>query len=180
MSQIIKHVPISAPTDKVWQVLADFGGAEKWAPTVVQSRCSTKLDRGVGAKRILTTSRGDVTEEAIVEWNEGRSFTFEIPAGLASIIRQLRETWSVENSSAGTDVVVIMDYQMKDGVLNSILDSLVVRRELGRILTQNLAGLKHHIETGERVSPKTTKLPVAAVVERALSFKHVSPRTNAG
>ncbi|CAG0947014.1 hypothetical protein ANRL1_03557 [Anaerolineae bacterium] len=103
----------------------------------------------MGAKRILTTSTGETTEEAVVEWNEGQSFTFEIPNGLASIIKILRETGSVEHSSQGTEVVVTMDYHMKDGVVYSILDALVARRVLKKMLVQNLAGLKHQIETGE-------------------------------
>jgi len=162
MSRIIKRIVINASTDKVWQTLADFGSVEKWAPTVVASHCSTETKSGVGAKRILTTSK-EVTEEVIVAWNEGHDFTFEIPAGLASIIKILRETWSVEHSSQGAEVVVKMDYQMKDGVINSILDS-VAGRALKKMLIQNLAGLKYHIETGELVTLKTANLPIASVV----------------
>lgn len=164
MSQIIKRIGIGASADQVWNVLADLSGAEKWAPTVVESHCSSETQRGLGAERILTTSTGQVTEEIIIEWNEGHSFTFEIPKGLASVVKVLRETWSVEESPKGTVVVVRMDYQMKDGVINSLLDTLAVRRVLIKMLVQNLAGLKHHIETGERVTTKTAKLPVAAVV----------------
>ncbi len=164
MTLITKQIQINTTAGKVWQVLADFGSAENWAPTVVQSRCPTDIQRGVGARRVLTTTRGDVTEEVVVEWNEGHGFTFEIPDGLVSIVKILRETWAVESSSDGTTVMVTMDYQTKTGIVNSLLDSLVIRRELTKILIQNLAGLKHHIETGERVTPKTTKLPVASVV----------------
>lgn len=154
MSQIAKRIPIRASAEAVWQVLADFGGAERWAPTVLKSHCSTEVNRGLGAKRIITTSTGETTEEVIVEWNEGHSFTFEIPEGLASIIKILRETWSVEHSSQGAEVIVIMDYQMKEGLVYSILNALVARRALMKMLVQNLAGLKHHIETGEIVTPK--------------------------
>ena len=164
MSRIIKRVHISASVDQVWQVLADFGSVEKWAPTVIESHCSTETERGMGAKRILTTSTGEVTEERVIEWDEGHSFTFEIPNGLASIIKVLRETWSVEHSPQGTEVVVRMDYETKDGIINSLLNALVVKRVLKRMLVQNLAGLKYHVETGEIVTPKTAKLPVAAVV----------------
>lgn len=162
MPNITKRIHIDAPLDKVWHVLADFGSAEEWAPDVAQSRCSSEVSQGVGAKRLITASTGDVTEEVVVEWNEGHGFTFEIPGGLASIIIKLREAWSVGNAATGTDVVVVMDYERKNGVVNSILDSLVVRRILKNMLVHNLAGLKYHVETGERVT-KTTRLPVAAV-----------------
>ncbi len=163
MTVINKRVLINAPCEKVWQVLADFGNVEKWAPTVVKCHCPTEVSSGVGAKRILTTPKGDVTEEVIVEWNEGHDFTFGIPDGLASIVKILRETWSVEHSSNEAIVAVKMDYRTKDGAFNSILDTLVVRRELRKILVQNLAGLKYHIETGEMVTRKTARLPVDAV-----------------
>lgn len=164
MTEINKRVSINVPREQVWQVIADFGSVERWAPTVVKSYCSTEARSGLGAKRILATTRGNATEEVIVEWNEGHNFTFEIPRGLALIVKTLRETWSVEQSSNGAIVVVRMDYQIKDGLLSSILNSLVVRRELREILVQNLAGLKYHIEMGEIVTRKTAGLPVAAVV----------------
>lgn len=164
MPRIAKQIPIDAPADTVWQVLADFGAAEKWAPTVTSSRASSEGKRGVGAKRVLTTTSGEITEEVVVEWNEGHDFTFEIPNGLASIISVLRETWSVEQSFKGAIVAVIMDYELKDGLLNSILDRLVVRRVLQRMLVLNLAGLKYHVETGEIVARASARLPVAAVV----------------
>jgi len=163
MPQIVKRVPISASAEKVWIVLADFGSAERWAPTVVRSSSSGQIKRGVGARRILTTTTGEVTEEVIIEWNEGHSFTFEIPDGLSSMIKALRETWLIRQSSKGTEVVVTMDYQIKDGALNSVMDFLVVGRILKKILVQNLAGLKYHMETGEIVTSKTAKLPIAAV-----------------
>ncbi len=164
MPVITKQIPIDAPADKVWQVLADFSAAEKWAPTILSSRASSEIKRGVGAKRIVTPSSGEETEEVIVEWNEGHDFTFEIPKGLASIITILHEKWSVEQSSKGTVVAVIMDYETKRGVLNSMVERLVVRRVLRKMLILNLAGLKYHVETGEAVTQATSRLPVAAVV----------------
>jgi hypothetical protein len=164
MPRITKQIPIDTSVDTVWQVLADFGAAEKWAPTVIRSRASSEATRGVGARRVLTTTSGEDAEEVVVEWNEGHDFTFEIPNGLASIVKILRETWSVEQSSKGAVVAVIMDYTLKDGLLNSIVDWLIVRRILQRTLVLNLAGLKHHVETGVTVTQATAGLPVAAVV----------------
>ncbi len=164
MPRITKQVAISAPVAQVWQVLANFGAVENWAPTVVCSRASNELTSGAGAKRVLTTTSGEETEEVVIEWNEGRDFTFEIPDGLASIITILREKWSVEPASTGSVVAVAMEYHTKRGVFNSFVERLVVRRVLHKMLVQNLAGLKHHVETGEMVTQATKTLPVAAVV----------------
>ncbi len=164
MSSIIQRVAIGAAVDQVWEVLADFGRVDQWAPTVRESHCPTEAQRGRGAKRILTTSTGEVTEEVVTDWNEGQSFTFEIPKGLASIITVLRETWSVRQLPQGTEVSVSMEYQLKGGVIPSLLNTLAVRRVLKKMLVHNLAGLKYHVETGERVTSKTANLPVTAVV----------------
>ncbi len=123
MPQIIKRVPISASAEKVWIALADFDSAERWAPTPRLIGPEERDFTTVGAKRVLTTTTGEVTEEVIVVWNEGHSFTFEIPDGLSSMIKTLRETWLVGQSSKGAEVVVTMDYQIKDSVLNSLINS---------------------------------------------------------
>src|SRR5512141_1866554 len=163
MSLIIKRVAISAAVDRVWEVLADFGRVDQWAPTVKESHCPSAVQRGKGARRILTTSTGEITEEVITDWKEGQSFTFEIPKGLASIIRVFRETWTVRQLPRATEVSVRMEYQLKGGVAPWLLDALVVRRVLRTMLVHNLAGLKYHIETGERVTSRTTNVPVMEV-----------------
>ncbi len=149
MAQIVKRIGIGAPCDQVWNVLANFGGVDIWAPTVQKCYCPTENQRGVGARRILTTSLGQVTEEIVIEWEEGHRITFEIPDGLASVIKVLRETWSVEQLPTGTRVVVNIHYQVKDGIINSLVDALVVRYALTTILIQNLRGLKRHVELGQ-------------------------------
>jgi carbon monoxide dehydrogenase subunit G len=147
--RLTKRISINASADKVWGVLADFGGVAKWAPTVVESHLTTEANGGVGAKRMLAVSTGESVEEVVVEWNEGRSFTFQIPAGLASVVKMLQETWTVEPALKESVVAVTMDYTMKYGIIGTALDSLMVGRALRKMLAQNLAGLKHHIETGE-------------------------------
>ena len=112
---------------------------------------------------MLDHALGEVVEEVIVEWNEGRSFTFEIPDGLGPI-KILREIWSVEPSPEGAVVTVMMDLNnMKFGVLGAVMDRLIARRVMGKQLVLSLAGLKHHVETGEVVTSETAELSVAAV-----------------
>ena len=163
MPRIDKQVSIAASQERVWSVLADLSGLVKWAPTVAASSCSTDVVRGVGAKRIIHTTTGEVTEEVITEWDEGRSFSFEIPKGLASVVAVLRETWRVDSVPHGSVVVVTMDYEMQAGFIKFLVGILVVGRVLEKMLIQNLAGLKYHVETGALVTPKTSDLPVASV-----------------
>jgi hypothetical protein len=163
MSWLVKQVFIAAELNHVWDTLADFGNVARWAPTVIESHCTTPASRGVGATRNQTVVTGETVEEIIVEWNEHRNFTFEIPNGLASIIKTLRETWSVETFAAGTRVTVTMQYAMKGGWLGTLFDQLMVKQKLQGMLIQNLAGLKCHVETGEIIT-RQTRLPLDAVV----------------
>jgi ribosome-associated toxin RatA of RatAB toxin-antitoxin module len=163
MSELTKRITIGASTDKVWEVIADFGNVASWAPTIVDSRSTTEVNRGVGARRMLDHKSGQVVEEVIVEWNEGHSLIYEIPNGFWPI-KNLREVWSVEPSPEGSVVVVVMDFEMKLGPLGAIMDLLIIRWLMSRELELGLAGLKHHVETGEVVTTETAGLPVAAVM----------------
>ena len=125
------QVKINAPMDKVWEVLADFGATDKWSPVISKSYSTTEANGGVGAGRHCQTSFGALKEQ-IVEWEEGRSFTID-----------------------GKTVL-----PMKFATVGALLDKLVLRREFRKALTQGLAGLKYHVETGEVVG---TKLPEGGV-----------------
>ena len=51
---------------------------------------------------------------------------------------------------------------MKHGAAGSLMDRLIVGRQFGRAFETTLAGLKHHIETGELVD-EFTQLDLSAV-----------------
>jgi uncharacterized protein YndB with AHSA1/START domain len=163
VSELTKRIAICAPTDKVWEVIADFENVASWAPTIVDSRSTTEVKSGVGARRVLDHKSGQVVEEVIVEWNEGHSFIYQIPNGFWPV-KSLREVWSVEPSPEGSVVVVTMDFEMQLGPLGAIMDLLILRWLMDRELALGLAGLKHHVETGEVVTSETAGLPVAAVM----------------
>lgn len=162
MTQILKRVWICAPPDSVWSVVADFGHVEFWAPTVTKCECPNGVKHGIGARRILTTTRKTVAEETVIEWNEGQDYTFEIRKGLPSIAL-LQETWFVQRLPQGAEVIAAMGYECKPGIIHRVVERLMMRRVLADMLVKNLAGLKHYVETGERVTPKTPHLPTSAV-----------------
>ena len=51
MTQFSTKVKIDAPNERVWEVLRDFGGAEKYAPGVKRSYYTSETRVGVGASR---------------------------------------------------------------------------------------------------------------------------------
>jgi hypothetical protein len=162
MTQIVKRVWICAPPEAVWEVIADFGHVDLWAPTVTKCVCPGGKKRGVGAKRTLTTTRKTSAEETVIEWNEKKNLTFEITKGLPSIAL-LQEAWYIQRWPQGTEVIVAMGYETKPGIFHRIVERVMMRGMLTDMLVKNLAGLKHHVETGQVVTPQTPHLPISAV-----------------
>jgi hypothetical protein len=158
---MVKRVEVAAPPEATWRVIADFGAVASWAPAVVDAHCTTELSSGVGCGRSLTSSTGEVVEEVVTEWDEGHSLTFQVPGGVAQIVAFLQETWSVEAVPGGSAVVVLMEYRSRFGPAGAAATRLIVRPALAKMLAENLAGLKHRVETGQPVT-RETHLPIQA------------------
>ncbi len=162
MSQLTRRVRIDAPAEKAWAVLADFGGVSKWAPTITESRSLTEANGGVGARRTCTHVKLGQLEEVIVEWEEGRRYSYDVTRGLPMPMKSLNNDWSVESDGDGAVVTLRQNFQTKFGPLGSLMESLMIRRMMGKEMTLALAGLKYHTETGE-VSTLDVALPTDAV-----------------
>lgn len=164
MPQITKRVDINASPEATWRIIANFGTVANWAPAVQEAHCPSDSTPGLGCKRSLTSSTGHVIEEVITQWDQGRSLTFEVPGGLAKIVGFLQETWSVEATPNGSRAVVVMEYRSKFGFAGMAVTRLIMQPVLAKMLAENLAGLKYHLETGEFVT-QDTNVPIQAVLD---------------
>ena len=160
MSKLTRQIRINAPVEKVWEVLADFGGVSKWAPTVTESYSTTEANGGIGAGRHCEVIGFGGIEEEIVGWNESRSLSVSLEN--AGPIKSAVITFSVSPSGDETVVTLTTESQLKFGPLGAVIDKLFFPRLLGKQMAQTLAGLNHHAETGEVVGTET-EVPVAAV-----------------
>ena len=161
MPLLTRRVRIDASAEKTWAVLADFGGVSKWAPTITESRSLTEENGGVGARRLCTHVKMGELEEEIVEWEEGRRYSYDV-SGLPMPMKSLNMDWSVEADGDGAVVTVRQNFQTKFGLLGSLMESLVLRRMMEKEIAVSLAGLKYHTETGE-ISTLEVELPTDAV-----------------
>ena len=62
--------------------------------------------------------------------------------------------FTVETDGDGTLVSVSPDYELKFGPLGVLMDKLFAGRQFRNGMAEMLAGLKHHVETGELVDDK--------------------------
>lgn len=160
----ILSVTIDATPDAVWAVLADFGNIADWNPGLRASHLTADQREGVGTSRHCDLLPVGGLDERVSEWVPGERMVIDVVGGATTPIRTARIRFDVAATDAGRRTLVGLDaeYVTRGGALGSTLDALVVRRQLTKGFQGLLAGLKHHVETGETRTP-SRKLPIDAV-----------------
>ena len=148
MSQITIQRTVNAAPSKVWAALADFGSIHRFHPAVKASPIINGLDSGKGAQRTCQMYNGMNVTEEIVEFNEGESMTIDVLSGPIPV-NDMRGVFRIaEVDDGATRVTVEMSYRPKFGPLGSVVNPLMIRPSIRRLLGQVLAGLQKHLETG--------------------------------
>jgi uncharacterized protein YndB with AHSA1/START domain len=151
MSKVSTSVYIDAPSEAVWEVLADLGGISRWNPGVAQSRVTSERADGEGATRHcdLQNPRGYLEERAF-NWRDGEGYSIDVTKSNFPIKRNVVD-FSIHPESDGTRAIVSVDYELRYGPIGVLADALLVRRQYRRGFNDLLAGLKYYVETGEVV-----------------------------
>jgi hypothetical protein len=136
-------VCIDAPVDAVWAVLSDLDQIHVWVDAILDSHCPGP-DRGVGAVRLCKLERATI-RETIVEWEEGRSFTYRGEG--APMMKRAANRWTVEAHGAQTLVTTTAEVVLKGGVFGVLFQPLV-KLVAGRMGARSLASLKFLVEHG--------------------------------
>ncbi len=146
-------VEIEASAEKVWGVLADFGNVSVFNPSVTKSYSTTDAANGVGAARHCDLAVGGATiEERIVDWNEGSSYTIEIFDGSRNPFAKALGTLAVEPLGEGRSLVSMsLEWKPKGGIFSGLLGR-ALKGQNQKAITGVLAGLKHHVESGDPVA----------------------------
>lgn len=148
MPTIADHVHIDATPDQVWDLLADFGAAERYVPGVLRSWTVTESPSGVGAQRRCDIKGGMLLEE-VTAWQEGRGYTVELRESSGVPLQSMCVQFRLEASPPGTALHQTMVYRSKGGVAAPLLDR-VSRRMLSRAQRESLAGVKQLSEEAAR------------------------------
>ena len=158
MTTVTREVQINAPKEKVWEILADFGGIYAFNPSVPNSYLTSEQTGGVGTQRHCDlAAAGASLEERVVEWVDGEKMVIEIYAGKKTPpFKQAFATISVRADGPNASIVRgTFDYSLKFGPIGALMDAVMVKPQFGKAWAGLFAGLKHYVETGEKVdSPK--------------------------
>ncbi len=151
MPRFTEQVHIDAPKDQVWATLADIGSIYKWNPGVTKSYSTSDATQGEGATRHCDLEGGsNYLDERAFDWKEGEGFKIDIYDTNMPLKRNVVH-FTVEADGDGTLVSVSPDYELKFGPIGVLMDKLFAGRQFRNGMAEMLAGLKHHVETGELV-----------------------------
>lgn len=154
MNTIKKTIHINAAPEKVWPVIADFPAIQTFNPSVTESYGTSTSANGIGATRHCTLTFGAI-EERIIDWQEGKSYTVEIydSAGIPPIVKNMRATVGIKAAAGGgTQASFTFNYDMAFGPIGALMNMALVKAQYAKASAGILAGLKHHVETGEEVT----------------------------
>ena len=153
MPNIEQRISIDAPTDRVWSALGDFGGIDRWSPVINHSASVDGAERGVGAERAceLKGLFPNVVERT-TQWDEGRGYSFEIKG--APMLREALSSWSIEATGDSTTVTARLEYRTSMGPIGALIGATIMKRMMTANLRESLAGLKHHVETGDLIADR--------------------------
>ena len=153
MGSFVTETNINAPVEQVWQTLSAIGDIYQWNPGVKASRTTSAQAKGYGATRFCDLGGENHLDEKVVAWQPNEKLTMRIVGtNLPFVTADIRFTLHPEPD--GTRVAVSPQYQLKYGLMGSLLDRLYVRRSYRRGMEALLVGLKRFVETEAKEAAK--------------------------
>jgi Polyketide cyclase / dehydrase and lipid transport len=158
MARFTRSVCIHAPVGEVWERLARLEDIQLWSEAVTAARCDGAVSRGVGAQRTCKLVGGVTITERWLQWEEGRSLTYE-GVGVP-LVAMASNRWTVHPAGERTVLTSTADVSLEGGLLLAPL----VGPLFDRMATRTLAAFEHLVEHGEPPPGKHNNLPAAPAV----------------
>ena len=148
MTKLTLSRTIQAPADRVWDILADFGGVQNFHPMVDTSPITNGQNTGLGAERRCELYNGTKVNEEITSFNPGRrNIGITVNQPDAPITAMTGEFTVTPRGDSSCEVLAIMAYDLIDGALaKEQIDGL--RGMMEGAVESVLKGLDDHAVTG--------------------------------
>ena len=158
MTQIVTKIKIKASPEKVWAILADYGGVQNFSPGIRNSYYTSDEKQGVGSSRHCELIPMGSLDEQIIDWREGQGYTSAV-VGSSGIppFKKAEGTMTLTHNGDETLVTFTFDYALGFGVVGAFLNRVFLKKQFEKDLPHVLDGLKHYCETGEPVSQEVFK-----------------------
>jgi uncharacterized protein YndB with AHSA1/START domain len=110
-----EKVELSAPPDKVWQLIKDFDGWQNWHPVVASTEITSGKGNTHGTVRVLTTKDGaKITEKLIHYQPKALSYTYQITDSPLPVTDYV-STIQVKPAKGGSVVGWTSHFKAKEG-----------------------------------------------------------------
>ncbi|MEX2562675.1 MAG: SRPBCC family protein [Nitriliruptoraceae bacterium] len=129
---------IAAPTDRVWQLVADAGDYARFAPGIASTRIVA--GQGEGMVRVCRDDKGGEWSETCTLWDSGHRYRMSVdvdsyPAHYQMLLAELTQTWTLEPAGHSTHIRLEFDGRVKLGIIGRLAAKLLGnRRRLEAIL----------------------------------------------
>ena len=145
MARIERQIKIDAPAEVAWRVLADFGTVHRWAPGVTHSYSTSEQNGGADSSRHCDIKGFGSVEEDVLEWKEGRSFSYRATA-LGPIGESISH-WEVRpDGERRSRVVTTFEFPVRFGPIGFAMMHLFMTRKMEKAFDQTVEALKGFVE----------------------------------
>lgn len=156
-THISKSIEVDTPHARVWDVFADYGGADAWHPYFERAYLDGEQAQGVGAKRICEFGPKLHIRETVVEWvaNERMVIDIEFVHGMGPPIDNVRAGVHVAPKGDGdhAHLELTIDYDTRWGPVGWLMNHLMIIKQYEQVFIDMLAAAKGYAERGERPAP---------------------------
>ncbi len=150
--KINNTIKVKVSSEKVWEVLKDFGGIVNFAPTIASSPITNNITSGMGAIRKCTLINDSVMVEEITEYNEGRGYKIKIIEHKMPFVKSNYEEMYVEKIDNQTcEIRMSVNFEMSGGPLGWMMATFMLKPMMNSVTKKIITGLAYYAKTGKVV-----------------------------
>ena len=155
LSMLERKAELAISAGQAWEVLADFENVHAFAPGIKASPLVGEKKDGLGACRRCHFSVGGMSMvETITSWEDGESLTVEL-SEFPMPFHTARMTFSISPLNGSRCMArAVLHYDMKYGVIGSVMNAVMIRPMMG----MQLGKLLRNLESYAKSSPTTATM----------------------
>ena len=142
---------VHASPAEVWAIVSDVSSVVRWHPSVATADLLSASATGMGATRRCNFYDGSSVREEVCELEEGGRVRLRLSEYSAPMKKLEAEFRLAPGADGQTEVTFELFYEVKWGLVGQLMGATMVKKELTGVATKVLAGLGHHVATGELV-----------------------------
>jgi ribosome-associated toxin RatA of RatAB toxin-antitoxin module len=142
-------IMINSSGKTVWEVLSDLALIARYDPTVQTSEVVSPEAAGIGATRDILLANGDRLRESVTIFDPRKRIELEMYT-TSMALKSLHRSYSMDDEGKRTRVTLEVEYEMKYGMVGSLLERFWFRKRLGDVVHAGLYSIKRYVEVGKR------------------------------